>query len=95
MKNSLKYIGYLSFVLNFVFIVTWIRVFSRHDDHNARVKEFDSLLPGELTAYFVSIGLILLTVLSIIVFAKSHYTGNKILLVGQVLFLALLVWGYL
>jgi hypothetical protein len=52
-------------------------------------------LPGEFSANYYSLALILLTILSIIGFAQSDSWMNKILLVTQVLLLALLVFGLL
>ena len=95
MKQSLKFIAYISLVLNTLFIVMWIQVFSKHDDHNDRVKEFDALFPGELSGHYVAIALIVLTIISIVGFAQSNRIGNKILLVMQVLFLALFGFSYL
>jgi hypothetical protein len=95
MKQSFKYISYLSLVLNLLFIGSWIIVFYKYDNHNDRVREYDMFLPGEFSANYYSLALIILTILSIIGFAQSNSWMNKILLVTQVLLLALLVFGLL
>ena len=95
MRRSLGYLSYVSLVLNLLFIGSWIIVFYKHTDHNDRVREYDTFLPGEISSYYYSLALIVLTILSIIGFAQSNSRVNKILLVTQVLLLALLVFGLL
>ena len=95
MKRLLDYLGYFSLALNLLFIGTWIIVFYKHDDNDARIKEFDTFLPGDISSNYDSIVFIVLTVLSIIVFAQYNCRVNKILLITQAGLLALLLFGLL
>lgn len=96
MDRTLKYLSYLSVGLNAFYILEWIYIFSTFQDHTSRINAFNSFFTFlGLSSLEINILLIILTIISIIIFAKGDSIIRKILIVIQTLFLLLYVWQYL
>jgi threonine/homoserine/homoserine lactone efflux protein len=93
--DRLKYIGYISLILNTVFLLIWITVFNQFANQNDRVAEFESVLLGKVSATIINVVLIGMTVIGIISLARLKSVLNKIVLILEVLFLCLFIFQYL
>lgn len=95
MSNILKYIAYLSVILNIFYLTLWIFVFNRFETQQERVENYSSFVPFGLSIAIADLLLIVLTILSIIAFTRRDVTINKVLIVVQTAFLCQYVWQFL
>lgn len=93
MKNMYGALAYTSFILNLLYIVSWIYIFHNFNTHELRLRHFNSLMlfPTPIT----EILLVLFSVLSVIILARTHTVISKIVFIIQLLLLLLLVWQFL
>lgn len=96
MYKITKYSSYASIGLNAFYVFGWIYVFNKFKIHSVRVQVFESFFPFSGPLFFLNnVLLIILTIVSIVFFAKDDSSIKTILLIIQILFLALYIWQYL
>lgn len=95
MGNILKYLAYISVILNVFSLVLWIFIFNMIDSQQDRVASYSSFIPFGLSIIVANALLIVLTITSIIVFTIQKPAITKLLIIVQALFLCLYVWQVL
>lgn len=92
MKEKYKYIiSYVSLLLNAIYLGIWIYSFKKYEAHEERVVFFEKFIPFRYLELF----LIVLSIFSVIVFARSNSVINKVFLVFQIGFALLYFWQFL
>ena len=87
-----KIIAYFSMILNVYYFSAWIFIFSRNKTQDLRVSKFMLSIPFGMSLQILNISLILLSIISIVIFAQHHTFLSKVLIAFQSIFLLMFVW---
>jgi len=92
MREKYKYIiSYVSLLLNAIYLGIWIYSFEKYEAHEERVVFFEKFIPFRNLDFF----LLVFSIFSIIVFARSNSVIHKVFLVFQIGFALLFFWQFL
>ena len=84
MKTALKYVAYASVLINIYVFAMWIYAFNTSDKQEERVRRFNELVPSFNSVYIQTLILVVLSIVSIVYFAKAAKPFNKILMALQI-----------
>ena len=87
-----KIIAYSSLILNVYYFSAWIFIFSKNKTQEMRVNKFMLNIPFGMSLQILNISLILLSIISIVIFAQYHTSLSKVLIALQSIFLLMFVW---
>ena len=90
--STAKIIAYSSLILNVYYFSAWIFIFSRNKTHDLRVSKFMLSIPFGMSLQILNISLILLSTISIVIFAQYHTSLIKVLIALQSIFLLMFIW---
>lgn len=99
MKSTLVYIAFGSLILNIYCNSTWLYSYFTTVGHSDAISKFRKFLPSLLSTSFLYVLTLILTLSSILIFAKfktsSNYKLYNILMIAQILFMLLYMWQLL
>ena len=90
--STAKIIAYSSLILNVYYFSTWMIIFSKNKTQEMRVNKFMLSIPFGMSLQILNISLILLSIISIVIFAQYRTSLSKVLIALQSIFLLMFVW---
>lgn len=92
--KTLKSLAYISVLINIYVFSLWTYIYKTSNSYEDRNARFNGLLPSFMSTTLFDMLIVLLSIASVIYFAKTDRTYEKIIMAVQLMVILLLLFQY-